>query len=84
MACDLLYRLDIPDGIVDASNRALKECLDGMDEERVMWVEARHVIPREMLVDKVHLNEEGYEVWDGVLWPYVAKVLELEDEGQDA
>jgi hypothetical protein len=26
-----------------------------------------------MLVDHVHLNEEGYRVWDAVLFPYVAK-----------
>lgn len=83
VACDVLYRQDIPDGIVDASNQSLKECLDGINDERVTWVGARHMISKEMLVDKVHLNEEGYEVWDGVLWPHVARVLALENGGQD-
>lgn len=50
-----------------------------MGNERVVWVEARRKIGKEMLEDHVHLKEEGYAVWDGVLWPYVVGALGMEE-----
>lgn len=47
--------------------------MNTQDRARVIWVEARHLITKDMLVDHVHLNEEGCRVWDAVLFPYVAK-----------
>jgi hypothetical protein len=83
LACDMFYRKDIPDEIVDQSNEKLKEVVRGINEElvkrgmeeRVMWVEVRNSIGKHMLVDNVHLNEEGYQVWDGILWPYVQDIV---------
>jgi hypothetical protein len=35
--------------------------------ETVLWIEARGLIKKSVLVDHVHLNAEAYEIWDGVL-----------------
>jgi len=43
--------------------------------DQVKWIETRHMFSKDMLDDHVHLNEEGYRVWDSVLWPLVANVL---------
>lgn len=83
VACDMFYRMDVPDEVVDGSNELLKGVVDHVNREleetsgeeagrRVEWVESRKLISKEMLVDHVHLNEEGYRVWDGALWPYIA------------
>ena len=87
IACDVFHRVDIPDEVTEAANVTLKAVVDGLDKRdraRVRWVEARHCITRDMLVDHVHLNEEGYAVWDGVLWPVVKGVLGGGDDGEDA
>ena len=76
LACDVFYREDISDAVTEAANQQLRAVvgdLDAQDWARVIWVEARHLITKDMLVDHVHLNEEGYRVWDAVLFPYVAK-----------
>jgi lysophospholipase L1-like esterase len=65
-------------GVVGDVNRELRE-RDGDGKERVKWVESRHLIGKDMLDDHVHFNEEGYRVWDGVLWPLVAELLGIED-----
>jgi len=100
LACDMSYRLDLPDGIVDQSNEMLREVVGEINEalrvenmekehglqaneaqterdrsDQVKWIETRHMFSKDMLDDHVHLNEEGYRVWDSVLWPLVANVL---------
>ncbi|KAL1797595.1 hypothetical protein ACET3X_004201 [Alternaria dauci] len=69
--------------VVEGMNKTLQkeaEEEDGLQgdryhNDRVKWVDSRHVISKDMLVDHVHLNEEGYRAWDAVLWPLVAEVL---------
>lgn len=61
LACDMFYRKDIPDEIVDSSNEKLKEVIRRVNEElvgsggeeRVVWVEARDRIGKDVLVDHV-------------------------------
>ncbi|KAI4960331.1 hypothetical protein J4E86_001953 [Alternaria arbusti] len=105
LACDMSYRLDIPDAIVDQSNEMLREVIGEINgalrvekehklqtyearterdrEDKVKWVDTRHMFIKNMLDDHVHLNEEGYWLWDFVLWPHVAKVLVVPTEKDD-
>lgn len=93
LACDVFYRKDVADGVVDASNEALKNVVEDMNRElkdvgeqgRVEWVDARGMMGKELLVDHVHLGEEGYTRWDEVLWPKVRGILRsgLEEERSD-
>lgn len=91
LACDMFYRKDVEDELVDRGNEMLREVVGEINSEmetsmqdgekcegRVTWVEVRHLICRDMLEDHVHLNEEGYEMWDRVLWPHVAETSEME------
>jgi len=83
LACAMFYRKDIADEIVDESNGMLKKVVEKVNEElvrsggeeQVRWVEAPKRLGKEMLVDHVHLNEEGYTVWDEMLWPLVAEAV---------
>ena len=105
LACDMSYRLDIPDEIVDQSNEMLREVVGEINgtlraekehelqdyeaqterdrEDKVKWVDTRHMFIKNMLDDHVHLNEEGYWLWDFVLWPHVARVLVVPTEEDD-
>jgi hypothetical protein len=78
VCCDVFYRTNVRDGHVDAGNEVLKGVVENMDDGAV-WVEARQRIGRNMLVDHVHLNKEGYSVWDEVMWPHVIEALGLEE-----
>ena len=79
LACDVFYRKDIPDGIVDEGNGLMEQIVKELNAEvaaeKILWVEARHLIGKEMLVDHVHLDEKGYAAWDEVLWPQVCEIL---------
>ncbi|KAJ4292733.1 hypothetical protein N0V90_009396 [Kalmusia sp. IMI 367209] len=83
VVCDMFYRKDVPDNIVDESNDMLQTVVQEINQElsdcegaqNILWVEARKLIGKDMLVDHVHLTEEGYKKWDEVLWPHVRKVL---------
>ncbi|KAH7122755.1 SGNH hydrolase-type esterase domain-containing protein [Dendryphion nanum] len=83
VACDLFYRLDVGDEVVERANEMLErvvgEVNEELGEERVVWVCARGVVGKDMLVDHVHLDEKGYAVWDGVLWPVVEELLGKDD-----
>ncbi|KAI4651858.1 hypothetical protein J4E93_002054 [Alternaria ventricosa] len=108
LACDMSYRLDIPDEIVDQSNEMLREVVGEINEalrvenmekehelqtyeaqterdreDKVKWVGTRHMFSKNMLDDHVHLNEEGYWLWDFALWPHVFKVLGVPTEKDD-
>lgn len=63
---DINHGIHIP-SLTTASNstcanlelKAVLDSLDESDRKRIVWVEARHSIAKEMLVDYVHLNENG-------------------------
>lgn len=82
LVCSGLFnRRDIPDGVVGASNDALKKVVEGLNNAgvenwngRVRWVDAPIVGEAER-VDHVHLNEEGYRLWDRALDGVIAEVL---------
>ncbi|KAF2262018.1 hypothetical protein CC78DRAFT_535081 [Lojkania enalia] len=84
IACDMFYRNDVPDRIVDESNDMLKEVVGDVnrelvgkgDEERIVWVDGRHRIGKDALVDHVHLDERGYAIWDELLYNIVERELE--------
>jgi hypothetical protein len=83
LACDMFYRKDISDAIVEMGNEMLEQVVKDVnqelvkegDEERAIWVEARQLIGKNRLMDHVHLDEKGYEIWDEVLWPLVSQIL---------
>ncbi|KAF2176292.1 hypothetical protein K469DRAFT_441551, partial [Zopfia rhizophila CBS 207.26] len=83
LACDMFRRKDVRDEVLEESNKILKTVVEDVnrglvesgDVKRVVWVEARGKVGKEMLADHVHLDERGYEVWDRVLWPLVREVL---------
>lgn len=79
---------DVPDSVMTESVSGLRgvvESLNGIGGEggvegckgRVSFVEAPW-LEDENLVDHVHLNREGYAVWDQVLWPIVEECLQVE------
>jgi hypothetical protein len=75
LACDVFYRKDVADGLVDAGNKLLRAVVEEDEwEGRVTWVEARGALGKEVLADHVHLDEEGYTVWDEVLWKIVGEM----------
>lgn len=83
LVCSGLFnRADIPDGVVGASNDALKKVVEGLNNSagvehwtgRVKWVDAPVVRDTER-VDHVHLNKEGYRLWDRALDGVIAEVL---------
>jgi len=80
LACDISYRTDRTKEIVDQCNDLQKGLVDEINlqlgEEKVIWVESRHHLGKELLDDHVHLNEEGYREWDALLWPLCQAVLE--------
>jgi hypothetical protein len=83
LVCDMFYRKDILDEVVDKSNEMLREVVREIEsevvgsgeEKRLYWIEGRKSLGKEMLVDHVHLNEEGYAIWDAVLSPLVEEAL---------
>jgi lysophospholipase L1-like esterase len=82
LATAVTYRKDIPDAIVDASNERLKRVGEKLNEEVgcevVRWLDKPEGLDKERhLVDHVHFNEEGYWVWDEVLFPVVEETIEL-------
>lgn len=66
--CEIFRRRDVGDGIVEVGNSLLREVIrelnEGFGRERILWVERPREIGVERLEDHVHLDEEGYRVWD--------------------
>ncbi|RVD89691.1 uncharacterized protein DFL_000688 [Arthrobotrys flagrans] len=89
----LFPRKDVDDELVRVSNGKLKESLDGLDKspslsrdslpepvlevEPLFWEEPAETINTDVLVDHVHLNEEGYRLWDESLYPRILEILAL-------
>lgn len=82
LVCSGLFnRRDIPEGVVGGSNDAMKEVVEGLNNAgvegwmgRVKWVDAP-VVGEAERVDHVHLNGEGYRLWDRALGGVIAQVL---------
>jgi lysophospholipase L1-like esterase len=78
LCCEIFKRKDIEDGHVEQSNRAIRGVIEEMNGnlgERVFWIEAPNGVTKERLVDHVHLDEEGYRIWDEVLYKRVQELL---------
>lgn len=77
--CDVFRRKDINDSFVEKSNEMLMSLVGQMNgnlgEERVVWVDAPEGVTKERLVDHVHLDEEGYGIWDVVLYQKIEELL---------
>lgn len=75
----LFKRKDVSDEIVEKSNEAIQglvEDLNGqLDGSRLVWLAPTDSVTKEMLVDHVHLTEEGYDLWDEDLCPRVLETL---------
>ncbi|KAK0109455.1 hypothetical protein ONS95_002148 [Cadophora gregata] len=74
LACGLFQRRDVDDGNMERANLTLKEVVGEINKqlggEKVFWVDAPGGV-KGHLVDHVHLNEEGYRIWDEVLYPTI-------------
>jgi lysophospholipase L1-like esterase len=80
IACEIFKRKDIGDQYVEESNELLRNMLNDFNKnlgngQRTHWVEAPMGITKERLVDHVHLNEEGYRIWDQTLYVKVQELL---------
>jgi lysophospholipase L1-like esterase len=77
--CEIFRRKDIDDQFVENSNEMLRGLVGEMNrklgEERISWVEAPVGITKDRLVDHVHLDEEGYRIWDETLYPRIEELL---------
>lgn len=84
----LFRRKDVPDGVMAESISGLRGVVDDLNgnggedgvegcKGRVRFVEAP-LLEDEDMVDHVHLNWEGYALWDQVLWPIVEECLEVD------
>ncbi|KAF8854658.1 SGNH hydrolase [Acephala macrosclerotiorum] len=76
LCCEIFKRKDIKDELVEESNRTLRELTADMNaklgKERVGWIAAPEGIVKERLEDHVHLDEEGYRIWDEILSSRIA------------
>ncbi|KAE9367139.1 SGNH hydrolase [Stipitochalara longipes BDJ] len=80
IACGLFKRKDVGDQYVEESNELLRNMLSDFDKnlgigQTIHWVEAPVGITKEHLVDHVHLNEEGYRIWDQTLYVKLQELL---------
>jgi lysophospholipase L1-like esterase len=77
--CGVFRRKDIDDQFVESSNEMLRGLVDEMNgklaAERLSWVEAPVGITKDRLADHVHLDEEGYKIWDETLYPKIEELL---------
>ncbi|KAL2128970.1 hypothetical protein VTI74DRAFT_8409 [Chaetomium olivicolor] len=76
----LFYRKDVPRALVDETNAKLERVVKGLNEvlgeERVVFLHAvEEVKTEEHLVDHVHLNLEGYQLWVRRLFLKVVEML---------
>lgn len=78
LACELFKRKDIDDRYVEESNGALLDLVKKTNEnlgERIYWLEAPIGVTKECLADHVHLDEEGYAIWDKALYPLIGELV---------
>lgn len=79
LAVGIFRRKDIDDASVRTSNEAIKAVVDKMNgalgSERVRFVEQPDQLSNAHLVDHVHLDVEGYGIWDRVLRTKMEEIL---------
>ena len=67
----IFRRKDIADAHVHNSNRSIKGIVEEMNKgygsERILFMEQPNQLTKAHLADKVHLNAEGYRIWDRIL-----------------
>ena len=76
----LFYRKDVPEGLVDQANAKIVAVVKRLQGkyglDRVVFLPpAAAVKTEEHLVDHVHLNLEGYQLWMAELFPAVRAIL---------
>jgi len=81
LVCELFKRKDIEDRYLDEANamilKLIKEMNTNLSKERIFWSEApKEVNKDEHLDDHVHLNQEGYRLWDETLFPRIQSLLQ--------
>ncbi len=80
LACEIFQRKDVDDGNIERANMMLKELVGEMNKqlggEKVFWLDVPGGVKKEEhFVDHVHLNEEGYQIWDEALYPKIIDLL---------
>lgn len=79
LATAINYRTDIERTVVDQSNAMLMDAVGEMNEaiagNTLYWLWASPELNSMHFFDHVHLNEEGYQVWDKLLYPKVEKLV---------
>ncbi|KAL2071049.1 hypothetical protein VTL71DRAFT_12284 [Oculimacula yallundae] len=80
VAAGLGRRRDVDEDKIERSNGVMRECAEEVDRAmgggRVVWVDVPEEInAEEHLSDHCHMNEEGYRIWDEVLYPMIVGLL---------
>jgi lysophospholipase L1-like esterase len=85
----LFKRKDVDEQCIIQSNLALEELVTRVNTEdmergtqqgpRIHWMEPPKMIGREHLTDNVHLNVNGYQIWNDTLYPKIQELLSNED-----
>lgn len=79
LACEIFPRRDVDGGNMARANLMLKELVGEVNTllggEKVVWVGAPGGVNENHLLDHVHLNEEGYRIWDEMLYPRIIDLL---------
>jgi lysophospholipase L1-like esterase len=85
----LFQRKDVDEQCIIQSNVALQELVVRVNTEemersaqqdpRIHWMEPPRTIGREHLADNVHLNVNGYQIWNETLYPKIQELLSKED-----
>lgn len=82
LCCEIFRRKDVAEGLVEESNALLREMIEvvnaGLEERRIEWLDAPTGVTMERLQDHVHLNKEGYRIWDEVLFKRIEEMQLLE------
>ncbi|KAH6683979.1 SGNH hydrolase-type esterase domain-containing protein [Halenospora varia] len=78
ICCEIFRRKDTGDQAIEKANEMwhVEWMNKDVGKDSVIWVPAPETITKEMLEDHVHLNEEGYRLWDEALYPMLMEVLE--------
>ncbi|KAF9284942.1 hypothetical protein BGZ68_004293 [Mortierella alpina] len=79
LVCEIFKRKDMEDRYVDEANEMIKTLVTEMNgnlgKERIFWSDAPADVTKERLEDHVHLDSEGYQIWDKTLLPRVERLL---------
>ncbi|KAF8976418.1 hypothetical protein BGZ46_008273 [Entomortierella lignicola] len=82
LVCEIFKRKDIEDKYLDEANGMIKTMIAemnvnlGLQDDRIIWSEAPVAVTKDRLVDHVHLDEEGYQMWDKAIYPKIQQLVE--------